>query len=424
MDAFEGLLCLNELILRSNNTDSLPPAAFNILSRYNTLTMLNASIKQISGNFTLLWEQLCNISSLQAVDFSCSGFYGDTKPVIWTCSPTNLKILNIGYQKDLTVSANICQVATQLEALDFSGNSVDFYQTNCTCYHLVTLVLTKCDLIIDPDAQIYLPILQELYLNNLVYVEHSLLTEVLNALKTPHLGSLNLRQNGIYRIDDKLGRFFINLTHLDLGDNYIRTMNNANVYFSGLEYLNLENNRVKSISSLQTLHNLRILLLNDNTIPTVPKTMDSASDPFYDMKILEILDLNNNPFQCDCNLEAFRNWILTDDIIYLKTGIIESHYQCFSPDPFQNMSITQISLNCESHLWDYASIVITCCVIVLISVILIAHFRHICQNLYVFIHNKGRSQYLVIQNDDNRIDDGDEIDNDDGDSRDGQRIST
>ncbi len=118
VDTFIGLKSLQKLYLRGIDvhTSSLI-GALSIFSSYNSLTILDLSGNQLSGNFEALWEQLCNISSLEKVenDFDIS-FH-----TFWPCSPTNLKELSIGYQtNNMGFSGTVCEVASQLVSLDAS----------------------------------------------------------------------------------------------------------------------------------------------------------------------------------------------------------------------------------------------------------------------------------------------------------------
>ncbi|XP_072020916.1 uncharacterized protein [Amphiura filiformis] len=92
VNAFKGLRSLNNLQLSNINIPLLVP--LNIFRRYNSLTKLNLSHNQLSGNFEVIWEQLCNILSLKKIDLSHNNF--DNSEILWSCSPPNLKELIIG----------------------------------------------------------------------------------------------------------------------------------------------------------------------------------------------------------------------------------------------------------------------------------------------------------------------------------------
>ncbi|XP_072037245.1 toll-like receptor 2 type-1 [Amphiura filiformis] len=397
--AFKGLRSLHELQLEDARTDIFSSGVLDIFSSYNSLTMLDLSDCKLSGNFTFYWHHLCNISSLQYIDLTSNDFDSDDKTVHWPCSPPYLKVLTMGYQKDMKISPDIGQVATQLESLDVSENSVDFYQTNCTCPNLVTLILTKCNLLIPDGAEIHLPVLHKLYLNELRSVDSGYVA-VLNVLKTPMLKHLYMSSNGIFIIDTVLGKLFSNLTYLDLSNNYISIMEKVSIWFSHLEYLDLSNNRLTSIGTLESLSNLKTLILYGNFINIVPKAMLSQSDhPF-----MSTLDLHSNNFQCDCNVEPFRNWILTDDVVHLQ-GPYGGSYQCFSPDSAKGFSITEINLDCESHTWKYIIISIACAIVLVMLVILIVYYWwHIKYKCFLLFNRRRNKQYSLIENAE-RIDD-------------------
>ncbi|XP_072037242.1 toll-like receptor 4 [Amphiura filiformis] len=402
--AFKGLrISLHELHLEDAKTNIFSSGALDIFSSYNSLTMLDLSIGKLSGNFTFFWHRLCNILSLQYIDLSTNEFDSDDKTIHWICSPPNLKTFNMGYQKDVKISLDVCQIATQLESLDVSENSVDFYQTNCTCPHLVTLILTECNLLNPDAAEIHLPALHELYLNEITIVDSGY-AGVLNALKSPMLQHLYMSGNGILEIDIVLGKFFSNLTYLDLSYNYISIMDKVDIWFGHLEYLDLSHNRLTSISTLQSLSNIQTLFLGGNFINTIPEAMLSHSDhPF-----ISTLDLSNNHFRCDCNVEPFRNWILTDNVVHLLKS--HGYYECFYPDSAKGFSITEINLDCKSHLWKYVSTSITCAIVLIVLVILTVYYWwHIKYRFFLLFNRRRNQQHHLIVNAERMDDDEDGI---------------
>ncbi|XP_072035434.1 toll-like receptor 2 type-2 [Amphiura filiformis] len=181
-------------------------------------------------------------------------------------------------------------------------------------------------------------------------------------------------------------------------------MDDVAVYLRKLEYLDLSNNMLKSISTLEPLRNLRKLFLDANLINIIPKAMLSHSNYPY----MTNLDVSNNKFQCDCEVEAFRNWILTSDVVHLQSSSLHRYfhdYRCFSPDSTKGFSITEINLDCESHLWKYVSIGTSCALILLIAVIFMVRYRwHIQYRLFLLFNRRRNQQHLLILDDD-RIDD-------------------
>ncbi|XP_072030109.1 uncharacterized protein [Amphiura filiformis] len=345
--------------------------AFNTLNNYTSLTMSDLSYN--SRDFDFFWKQLCNITSLRKIDLSENEFdtlYG----MYWSCSPPNLREMYLGYQtKRLAINANICQVATQLEVFDISTSGLNF-GTNITCSNLVTLILSECSFNNYKGFYAKMPVLQDLVLSALRFSFVPDIPGVLNVFQAPKLNHMNLNSNQITVIDQNLFKFFPELTYLDLS-----------------------NNKLKLISNMEKMSNLRTLLLNKNAIKIVPKAMLSHDHP--DMTTL---DLRENQFHCDCQVEAFRNWILTDNMVHLQNNYyMYNNYQCFSPDSEKDFSITQVNLDCKSHLWKYISIGIVCAIALLISVIMMVYYWwHIKYRLFLLFNRRRNQQHALVNNND------------------------
>ncbi|XP_072031233.1 toll-like receptor 4 [Amphiura filiformis] len=258
-----------------------------------------------------------------------------------------------------------------------SATIISFQKTNSTCPFLETLDFSECFLFnYNGNADMELPVLQRLYLNKIR--KYPDLAGVLNIFKAPRLQRLELSSNGIVNIENKL------FTH-----------------FSSLTFLDLSNNKLVSVSNLQYLSNIRQLSLHDNSIKIVPQEILIQSGH----PNMSILDISNNPFQCDCNVEAFRNWILTDNMVKMVM-LADSKYTCFSPDSEKDLSITQVDLDCELHLWKYISIGIACAVVLLISVILIVRYWwHIKYSFFLVFNRRRNQQHHLIVNAENIDDD-------------------
>lgn len=62
---------------------------------------------------------------------------------------------------------------------------------------------------------------------------------------------------------------------------------------------------------------------------------------------LQIFDLHENAFICECNLEGyqFQKWFLTDDEAYLWNNFSEA--KCVDPRLRERLSMTEIDLVCK-----------------------------------------------------------------------------
>ena len=79
--------------------------------------------------------------------------------------------------------------------------------------------------------------------------------------------------------------------------------------------LNLRNNLLTTISNLNRLHKLEVLLLGDNQIITVPGAL-------FSNKPLQMVNLHDNIFLCDCDIEGFQKWVLTDVVAYVWNNFL------------------------------------------------------------------------------------------------------
>ena len=174
-----------------------------------------------------------------------------------------------------------------------------------------------------------------------------------------------------------------NLTYLDLSRNSLKAIGDEDILaFPNLVDLNLESNSLTSIAGLKHLKFLRSLNVANNQLTVIStwvfhKTHLPASS-------LEKLDLSNNPFHCTCDIEDFREWILSDTAIYLS-GVT---YTCATPMDLEGQSITAIELDCGSKVGFYISFSIPCALITLALIGLLCKYRwHIKYKLHLLLRN-------------------------------------
>ena len=193
--------------------------------------------------------------------------------------------------------------------------------------------------------------------------------------------------------------FFINapkLKHLDLAGNSMKTIDSEIPdKYPGLIYLSVQENKLTSLSGLKHFNSLQNLKASSNKITEISTWLLSEAHA------LQTLDLNDNPFQCTCRIEPFRNWIISDKKTWLQPG----QYVCATPDNFKGISITAIELNCRSKTTFYLSVIIPS--ILFFSILLIFLYRYrwyikyklflLYRNYHQFPNNDEDFELLQLQ---------------------------
>ena len=175
-----------------------------------------------------------------------------------------------------------------------------------------------------------------------------------------------------------------NLTSLDLSRNSLQTIEEISVgLYLYLVDLNLKDNSITSLEGLKHLKFLRYLNLANNQLTIIPSWMFHKTD--FSVFSLETLDLSSNFFQCTCDIEELRKWIVSDTETYL-TGA--TTYACFTPKDLEGQSITAIELDCGSKVGFYIIVSIPCALVTLVIIGLLYKFRwHIKYKLHLLLRN-------------------------------------
>ena len=244
---------------------------------------------------------------------------------------------------------------------------------NCTCLNLQVLDLSENHVIFNNEhTSLLTPHLEQLYLSSL------------------HLPSLEMiRIFHSYR-----------LKFLDLSNNQIADISKQDIaYTQNLIWFNLNNNLLTSIRSLQYLKNIQTIYLRKNKIGVIPKSFLSKSKHSF----IKSINLNRNPIVCDCRVEALRRWLLTDNVAYLEGYFkYDKNYCCALPDSTKGLSVTEVPLDCESRMWLYITISVSCAAVLIVISIFAARYRwHIQYRLFLLFNRKRDYQdHRLINNDD------------------------
>lgn len=158
---------------------------------------------------------------------------------------------------------------------------------------------------------------------------------------------LHLGNNRIAVIQEGSFENLTNLRRLYLNGNYIESLSQS--LFGGLQslqYLYLEYNIIKEIlpQTFNSLHNLQLLFLNNNLLRSLPDNvfggtmltrLNLRNNHFSYLPVQGVLDqlsafiqidLQENPWDCTCNIVALKNWMELS-----STSVVVNEITCDSP---------------------------------------------------------------------------------------------
>ena len=356
--AFTGLDHLERLSLRANAFTHIPSTAFNTFERTGSLKHLDMGENRLDGEFPN--DAFISITSLTHLDIS----HNPLKIIgEWVDILTNLTYFNIEGTTSTGIVASYnafplnCLKVLQfnnplysdiLQDAFWANNSLTVLPQkvpNLRSLNLASVTLYTLSTIKD------CAVLQKLDVSG-SFTKGSII-EQWYELFFPNMELLKLAQNEIKSIE-KLMLFKVTpkLTYLDLSDNVISTIDD-DINALDLEYLNLNNNLLSSLDALHNLKHMKSLELANNHINSVPSVFVHTlmkSD-------LEVFNIVSNPLACTCAIKSFQKWIVSDNRVYIKPNV----NRCNSPSQFEGLSLTQVKLDCQSHMWKYIVISSACC---------------------------------------------------------------
>ena len=370
--AFQGLHNLEELYLANNQINTLPVDAFQAF--YNgSLKILDLSYNALTGEFPY-YDSFNSVSSITHLNLSHNPIESVGK---WIHALKNLQELKMN-------------TVTSLLRIDFLDWTVPLTTLRNFCFCWPDLRTT-----LEFDDSFSLsqkaPGLQKLSLVGSYVYELKMI-----------IGLQDLRYLDAYKSFKKFKKFemlwgkqlyFPNLKTLKLANNNIKTVNrmNLNTTTPVIKILVLKYNKIKTLegTSLDTLPYLTYLDMTDNDLQTVSSvsnlphiihlllpfnSISEISIAFVENlnNTVEFLDVSGNPFTCTCAIEPFRKWILSDNQVYLEPN---AQYRCKTPEKLSEKSITEIHLDCESHLTFYLSISIASGLVACLVIIFTIKYR-------------------------------------------------
>ena len=337
---------LQILDLSANKIDKIAPNAFSFISRLKYLKLADNSIKSLGG-----WISI--FTNLILLDVSC-GTANNPYGKHFKSSSSSLQILKVNDAEAIDdLPGNMCSLFPNLQIVTLANIK----------YGIKTsLAIHNCHQLVELD------------------LSYSIQSWNFGKNRTclENLQSLYLAGNGLTSMDQVL---FIeaNLTSLDVSKNSLQTIeDNDLLSFPYLHYLNLKDNSLTSIEGLRYLRFLLYLNVAENQLTAAPAWMFKGTILW--ISSLKILDLSKNPFHCNCDIQTFREWILSDTKTYL-TGV---EYVCATQHAFEGKSITAIELDCQSKDGFYISISIPIVILTLVLLSLLIKYRwHIKYRLHL-----------------------------------------
>ena len=410
-NAFAGLTNLKELNLNDIGflyTNLLESGALHIFSKYNySLRVLNLAHSSIE-NSTVILDQTCAISSLERLDLSENKLNDYNAFDTLKCIYPNLATLIIKKsERDLGIEGLLCHIEPTLKTIDYEGLHAIF-DDPIRCRYLEDLKLSnsKVSYTAFNSFKVEVPSLIRLHLSTLQipgpgpdyrYLPMMGDKGLLTRFKAPQLRVLLVRSNQISVISKRDSKWLSNLTYIDLSDNLLT-----------------------AVDGLRNLNNIVRLRLSGNKITTLPKWFFSVSTYPY----MEIIDLAENLYVCDCNIMPFSKWVTHDRVVSLhkfENYNLEhsnnynlehsNNYLCFLPDSRKGLSVTSIDLNCKSYVWMYILIGIVGIIMFIIIFFVIALYHWNIKNRLYLLFNRQRDRMNYILNDD---DDDDDQEDEDG----------
>ncbi|XP_078614281.1 uncharacterized protein LOC144883559 [Branchiostoma floridae x Branchiostoma japonicum] len=345
---FAGLQNLRVLLLSQNRIADLVETSFSGLP--------NLRVLDLSGNNLLaslpeqIFHPLHSLEELRLNDNSFFNFFGAVK----LNGLRQLQCLNLTSNR-LGLLPNFDPVST-LELLDLSHNQVfnervtDVSERpfrNLSNLVYLSLSHNRLDIIQKTDTTRFFEGLVSLEVLKMSQTGdpwrafgNAAIFDAMPALKV-----LDLSSSGIAALPRKVFRIHHDLESLDLSDNQI---------------LSLPGQLFPPSPT-----SLRVVSLRGNRISVLPESRYG-----YFVRGLEILDMQDNFFQCDCDIQWFVVWANSSSVVQGWEG---GGYTCSSPASLHNKALRSYNPDCMTYTSLYACIVTTTMISLYILTCFVVH---------------------------------------------------
>ena len=294
------------------------------------------------------------------------------------CLPS-IESISIQNNRLLTIASKAFYYLNGLQTL-FASNVVSSYSFELNC---------------SSDA-FYVPSLK-----TLVFSFNAIVPNITNCTRLEYVDLSNI-QPPLYAFNIKklLGRL-PNLKRLDMSQNYLKSIPTGFFeLFPNLEYVNLYGNDITELTSSQfcVQSRIKMMFLGSNSIYHIG--YDTFPQKFW--QNIELLDLSDNPFNCDCNLLWFRDKFKASTKTFVVLRLFPIEYECSSPPELAGLYLGNFNLTyneCKPKS-DIVTVLASCgsfVVVVAISLLILYkgrwHFRY-----WIYLLRYRRPAYRRLNN--------------------------
>ena len=335
LSSFEGLVSLERLNFAGNWQSSFPDVCKTNMTNLRSLNLQYNKFTSLDGS------QICCLDNLQFLNMdghAINWFHNDTF--------SNLPSLN------------------ELSLKRLAGKIFHVESTTLSSQSLQNLYLTQSPIPFFDDIFAYCP---NLLLLDLSYIDFSdtgsLLQNMLKPLRK--LQRLFLIGSGLTDISNALPTYLPSLNWLDLSKNQISSFPNSRGFIPSMS--------------------LKVLDMSWNVITTINKT----TFPLSQLSRLEVLNLTHNPFSCGCKeMSWFYDWMSSrKHRRVLLIDRLPNAYVCASPNRIKGTSFENLKYIDVCPIDPKLKIAIIACTSIVLATLLV---------LFVLYRMRWQIRYLLF----------------------------
>ncbi|XP_045195139.2 toll-like receptor 2 [Mercenaria mercenaria] len=322
------------------------------------------------------------------------------------CHIPNLELLAIRKNEIQKIEAKDLKCLFQLKTLELGENPIEILQNNI----LLNLPnLETLELVFAPSGSIKVEPLafRSTSLNTLKLELNSPAKDVFESLNDtfkylPNLRNLKLGFISMFLLSkQQLSRLFSPLVNIRFFQCFACEISQDPEvilkHMKNVESVYLQSNRIPTLSDKTVEENthLKYLNLKNNAIGHISE----SALPILLLNKLHLIDLSQNPFVCDCDLEWFINWMKTNKNKTVISGY-PHNYTCSLPHEKSKLRLLDITFTYkECHPWSpwiWVAVIGSPCVIVIAIVVVIVYRNRWNIKHYIYLVRKRRN-YQVIK---------------------------